>query len=55
MIPGTCPKSSVVHIDNSSMTEAQKDHWRAVGYFFHSFWYMELIDRFGDVPWVDKV
>ena len=34
------------HIDNSSMTEAQKDHWRAVGYFFHSFWYMELIDRF---------
>ena len=43
------------HIDNSSMTEAQKDHWRAVGYFFHSFWYMELIDRFGDVPWVDQV
>ena len=42
------------HIDNSSMTEAQKDHWRAVGYFFHSFWYMELIDRFGDVPWVDR-
>ena len=41
--------------DNSSMTEAQKDHWRAVGYFFHSFWYMELIDRFGDVPWVDQV
>lgn len=25
------------HIDNSSMTEAQKDHWRAVGYFFHFF------------------
>lgn len=43
------------HIDNSSMTEAQKDHWRAVGYFFHSFWYMELIDSFGDVPWVDQV
>lgn len=32
------------HIDNSSMTEAQKDHWRAVGYFSF-FWYMELIDR----------
>lgn len=43
------------HIDNSKMTEAQKNHWRAVGYFFHSYWYMELIDRFGDVPWVDKV
>lgn len=43
------------HIDDSSMTEAQKNHWRAVGYFFHSFWYMELIDRFGAVPWVDQV
>lgn len=36
------------------MTEAEKNHWKAVGYFFHSFWYMELIDRFGDVPWIDK-
>lgn len=43
------------HIDQSQMTPAEKDHWRAVGYFFHSFWYMELIDRFGDVPWVDQV
>lgn len=43
------------HIDASSMTEPQKNHWRAVGYFFHSYWYMELIDRFGAVPWVDQV
>lgn len=45
----------LAHIDNSNMTEAEKNHWKSVGYFFHSFWYMELIDRFGDVPWVDKV
>lgn len=43
------------HLDGSSMTEAEKNHWQAVGYFFHSFWYMELIDRFGDVPWVELV
>lgn len=43
------------HIDGSSMTDAQKSHWRAVGYFFHSYWYMELIDRFGAVPWVEQV
>ena len=43
------------HIDDSSMTEEQKNHWRAVGYFFHYYWYMELIDRFGAVPWVDQV
>ena len=42
-------------IDGSSMKEDEKNHWRSVGYFFHSFWYMELIDRFGDVPWVDQV
>ena len=43
------------HLGDTKMTQAEKDHWRAVGYFFHSFWYMELIDRFGDVPWVTKV
>lgn len=43
------------HIDESSLSQQEKDHWKAVGYFFHSFWYIELIDRFGDVPWVDKV
>ena len=43
------------HIEDSSMSSEEKDHWKAVGYFFHSFWYMELIDRFGDIPWVDKV
>ena len=42
------------HVDDSDMTEAEKNHWKAVGYFFHSFWYMELIDRSGDVPWIDK-
>ncbi|MGL5229022.1 MAG: RagB/SusD family nutrient uptake outer membrane protein [Bacteroidales bacterium] len=43
------------HVDKAEMTQEEKNHWRAVGYFFHSFWYMELIDRFGDVPWIDKV
>ena len=43
------------NIDKSEMKEADKAHWRAVGYFFHSFNYMELVSRFGDVPWVDKV
>ena len=42
------------HIDGSQMTDQEKDHWRAVGYFFHSYWYMELINRFGDVPWVES-
>ena len=43
------------HLGNSSMTAAEKNHWRAVAYFFHSYWYIELVSRFGDVPWVNKV
>lgn len=45
----------LAHVEESNMTQAEKDHWTAVAYFFHTFWYMELIDRFGDLPWVDKV
>lgn len=43
------------NIDNSSMNEEEKEHWRSVGYFFRSYYYMELIARFGDVPWVENV
>lgn len=43
------------NIDKSSMKEADKEHWRAVGYFFRSYCYMELIARFGDVPWLENV
>lgn len=43
------------HLGSSSMTEAQKEHWRSVGYFFHAYWYIELISRYGDVPWINTV
>lgn len=40
-------------IDNSSMTQPQKDHWRSVGYFFRALRYYDLIAAFGDVPWIE--
>ena len=43
------------HIDGSSMNDAQKRHWRSVGYFFHSWWYMELVNKYGDIPYITKV
>ena len=43
------------HLNDGALTEAQAAHWRSVAYFFSAYWYMELIDRFGDVPWVNKV
>lgn len=43
------------HIDGSKMSDADKEYWRSVGYFFHAWWYMDLLDKFGDIPWIDKV
>lgn len=45
----------LANLGKDKLGEAEENHWRAVGYFFHSYWYMELINRFGDVPWIDKV
>ena len=43
------------HLNDGALTEAQQKHWRSVGYFFHSWWYMELVARYGDVPYITKV
>ena len=42
------------HLDSSQLTETEKAHWRSVGYFFHAFWYMELVAKYGDVPWINQ-
>lgn len=41
------------HIESSKMNDNEKSHWRSVGYFFRSYNYMELLMRYGDVPWID--
>jgi hypothetical protein len=43
------------NIDNSEMSQTDKDHWRSVGYFFLAYRYAELISRFGDIIWVSHV
>lgn len=44
------------HLDeNNELTDAERRHWRAVGYFFHAWWYMELVNKYGDVPWINTV
>ncbi len=41
------------NIDQSTMNQADKDHWRSVGYFFRALRYYDLIAAFGDVPWIE--
>ncbi len=40
-------------IDGSAMVQADKDHWRSVGYFFRALRYYDLLAAFGDVPWIE--
>lgn len=41
------------NIDNSTMSQSDKDHWRSVGYFFRALRYYDLVAAFGDVPWIE--
>lgn len=43
------------NIDGSAMTADEKEHWRSVGLFFRSYHYMELLSKYGDVPWLEDV
>ncbi|PCI35076.1 MAG: RagB/SusD family nutrient uptake outer membrane protein [Flavobacteriaceae bacterium] len=42
------------NIDNSEMSEKEINHWRSVGYFFRSYAYFGLLEKFGGVPWVEN-
>ena len=43
------------NIDGSQMNDAEKEHWRSVGYFFRSYKYFQMLSRFGDIPWVEHI
>lgn len=43
------------NIDKSAMSERDKKHWRSVGLFFRSYKYFQMLSKFGDIPWVDRV
>jgi hypothetical protein len=43
------------NIDQSSMSVTEKDHWKSVGYAFRAGRYMQMISKFGAVPWLEHV
>ncbi len=42
------------NIDNSNMSDAEIKHWRSVAYFFKAYNYMDLINKYGDITWVEN-
>ncbi|MCA5004658.1 RagB/SusD family nutrient uptake outer membrane protein [Sphingobacterium bovistauri] len=43
------------NIDSSPLSDEAKTHWRAVCYFFRAYNYANLINLYGDVPYVEKL
>lgn len=43
------------HLDDGELTAEEKNHWRAVANFFHAWWYMELVNKYGDIPYINTV
>ncbi|MGX5818062.1 RagB/SusD family nutrient uptake outer membrane protein [Chitinophaga lutea] len=42
------------NIGNASISDTDKDHWKSVGYFFRAVNYWNLVNKYGDVIWVDR-
>lgn len=42
-------------VDRMDASAAAKNHWRGVARFFRACYYSNLVFRYGDVPWYDRV
>lgn len=42
------------NLENSNISESDKNHWRSVAYFFKAFYYMDLLNKYGDITWVEN-
>lgn len=40
---------------NSSLPEEAKKHWEGVGRFFRAMQYSNMVQDYGDLPWIDEV
>lgn len=45
----------ITNIPNVPMTDEAKNHWLGVARFFRAMEYANLVNKYGDVPWIDKV
>ena len=43
------------NIHRIDATDAAKNHWRGVARFLRAYYYSNLVFRYGDVPWYDRV
>ena len=37
------------NVDDSEMSDTEKEHWRSVGYFFRAYKYFQMMSLFGGI------
>ncbi len=42
------------NLDASTISDTDKNHWRSVANFFKAYNYSELINKYGDITWVEN-
>jgi hypothetical protein len=41
-------------IDQAPMSDEAKNHWKGIARFFRAFRYFQLVQAYGDVPWIGR-
>lgn len=41
------------NLDQAKISDTDKKHWRSVAYFFKAYNYAELVNKYGDITWVE--
>ena len=41
------------NLEETGLSDVNKNHWRSVAYFFKAYNYMDLINKYGDITWVE--
>lgn len=42
------------NLETSNLADIDKNHWKSVAYFFKAYNYMDLINKYGDITWVEN-
>lgn len=44
----------LVNNNNPAISEAVRNNYNGIARFFRAYWYFQMVQRFGDVPWYSK-
>lgn len=42
------------NIEEADISDKERSHWKSVSYFFKAYNYIELINKYGDIAWVEN-